>query len=775
MVYTGWNPLRLLNRQNRANEEAESLEIPPLSEMKADDGNDRNSSSDWSGQKIDFVGDAQSWTTLTLRGTKPEPRYNHAATIIGRKMVVVGGESSHGLLDDVQVLHMGKLSWSAVGPTAQAPTKEALSKTMPSQRFPACKGHSLVTWGKTVLLIGGQIEPPSDRVEVWAFNIKTENWSRVEAKGDIPVARSGQSVTKAGSMLIMFGGEDAKDRKLKDLHMFDLKSLMWIRLQTTGAGPSPRSKHVAAIYNDRFLLIFGGASKRKALNDLFSLDFETMEWSKMKTQGFTPSPRAGCGGVLYGDKWYIIGGEGRKIRCSETLMFDVAKMTWCDAVRSPSSSVVSNQGFSIVLIQRKEGTFLVAFGGYNRELSNEVEVLMSILPEAALQSSTVTENKSLQGEDFLKHTQERTPCGLAPVVSARTFPCSCISVAKHHLTSAADHRSSSRNSLPEVSIVGHTVDAAGVIPLHKLFQQEEEITAESAVQGNSNRSENETADQSLTENKSVQSSKYFERVESSRLTSEVLSGPVAWSEVSSELDNLASMQRKKNESRETRKKKTSWQVSCQNGEGLEVPCPSGRCGRLSGEILPSNRSDLGQSSGTDDFYFECNGEVIGTISPGNRMESLSDVSDQNEIKLAATLKKNAIAKDKLSPAAISRQTAENSLSASMKSRQNYETTLLEAFREIEVWKEKALAAELAEEEANNLSNIVHAENVRLEHDLAFLKAVLEDTQKELHTTRSFLAADRKRAFQLQVEVFQLRQKLQSAECRASTPKRSQQL
>jgi len=49
------------------------------------------------------------------------------------------------------------------------------------------KNRPQVTWGKTVLLIGGQIEPPSDRVEVWAFNIKTENWSRVEAKGDIPV------------------------------------------------------------------------------------------------------------------------------------------------------------------------------------------------------------------------------------------------------------------------------------------------------------------------------------------------------------------------------------------------------------------------------------------------------------------------------------------------------------------------------------------------------------------------------------------------------------
>lgn len=775
MVHTGWILLRLLNRQNRANEEAASLASPPILEMKADDVNDRHSSSDWSGQKIDFVGDAQSWTTLTLHGTKPEPRYNHAATVIGRKMVVVGGESSRGLLDDVQVLHMGKLSWSAVGPIAKAPTKEDLSKTMPSQRLPACKGHSLVPWGKTVLLIGGQIEPPSDRVEVWAFNTKTENWSRIEAKGDIPVARSGQSVTKAGSMLIMFGGEDAKGRKLKDLHMFDLKSLMWIPLKTTGAGPSPRSKHVAAIHNDRFLLIFGGASKRKALNDLFSLDFETMEWSKMKTRGSAPSPRAGSGGVLYGDKWYIIGGEGRKMRCSETLIFDVAKLTWSDAVTSPSGSVVSNQGFSIVLIQKKEGTFLVAFGGYNKEHSNEVEVLITLLPEAALQSSTVTRKKSLHGEDLLKHTQEHTPCGLAPMVAGGAFPCSCISVAKHNLTSAADHGSSNRNSLPEESIVGHTVDVAGIIPLHKLFQQEEEATVELAAQRNSNRSENDSADQFLTENTSMQASKYFDRVEDSRLRSELLSGPVAYFKVSSELDNLTSMQIKENESRQTKKKKTAWQVLCQNGEGLGVPCPSGRCGRLSGEILPCNRNELGQSSGTDDFYLECNGEAVSVISPGNRLESLSGVPDHNEIMLAATLKKNAIPKDKLSPTVISRQAAENTLSASMKSRHNYESTLVEAFREIEVWKEKALAAELAQEEANNLSNIVHAENVRLEHDLAFLKAVLEDTQKELHTTRSFLAADRKRAFQLQVEVFQLRQKFQSAERRASTPKRSQQL
>ena len=58
-----------------------------------------------------------------------------------------------------------------------------------------------------------------------------------------------------------------------------------------------------------------------------SLDFETMEWLKIKTRGFMPSPRSGCCGALFGDKLYIIGEEGRKMWCSETLIFDVAKMT----------------------------------------------------------------------------------------------------------------------------------------------------------------------------------------------------------------------------------------------------------------------------------------------------------------------------------------------------------------------------------------------------------------------------------------------------------------
>lgn len=252
-------------------------------------------------------GSSESWMVLSIAGDKPKPRFNHAATVVGNKMVVVGGESTNGMLDDVQVLSFDQFSWTT------ASSKIYLSPTSLPLKIPSCKGHCLVSWGKKALLVGGKTDPSSDKISVWAFDTETECWSLMEAKGDVPVARSGHTVVKSSSVLILFGGEDSKRRKLNDLHMFDLKSMTWLPLQCTGAGPSPRSNHVAALYDDRTLYVFGGHSKSKTLNDLYSLDFETMMWSRIKIRGFHPSPRAGCCGVLCGSKWYIAGGDRKSV------------------------------------------------------------------------------------------------------------------------------------------------------------------------------------------------------------------------------------------------------------------------------------------------------------------------------------------------------------------------------------------------------------------------------------------------------------------------------
>ena len=136
--------------------------------------------------------------------------------------------------------------------------------------------------------------------------------------------------------------------------------------------------------------------------------------------------------------------------------------------------------------------------------------------------------------------------------------------------------------------------------------------------------------------------------------------------------------------------------------------------------------------------------------------------------------------EQLSAALTTKDEAEKNLSLVIDSKDELEKRLAERDREVEALKEKVTGMELAQEESNNLSNTVHAENVRLEREVAFLKAVMDETQKareramlhltatqctvvilmtgficfqELHSTRGVLAGERARAFQLQVNAY----------------------
>ncbi|XP_047981397.1 acyl-CoA-binding domain-containing protein 6 isoform X2 [Salvia hispanica] len=648
------SPIRPTKRFNSSNGEGVAA-----ANSEADDLNFHSSSN---GTELNNCasGGSENWMVLSISGEKPTPRFNHAAAVIGNKMVVVGGESSNGLLEDVQVLSFDRFSWTPVS------SKLYLSPTSLPLKIPACKGHALVPWGKKVLLIGGKTESVSDRVSVWAFDMEAECWSLIEAKGDIPTARSGHTVVRANSVLILFGGEDTKRRKLNDLHMFDLKSLTWLPLHCTGPRPCSRSNHIAALYNDKILFVFGGASKSRTLNDLYSLDFEAMVWTRIKVHGFHPSPRAGCSGALCGTKWYITGGGSKKKRPAETLIFDVLKYTWSVAVASLPSSITTNKGFSLVLVQHKERDFLVAFGGTKKDPSNQVEVLiMEKVESSMIRRSTL----SKVAGTLLSENNNNNNSTLSAQPGNASISTNFDTVSKLNLASAIEQHGSGRKSLSESLLVDPN-SATGNVSLRKQFYNEE--TAE------------------VTTTKSLEDKNSFRMME----------------QATKPYDSGAG-----------------------NAE----------------EASPIAESD---SSG---------------------------VCQTHEAKLASLLRKNSILEGQLAAAIAAREAAEKNSSSANKSRQEMEKRLGDAMKEMELLKEKLTSIELAQEEANSLSNIVHSDNVRLEHDVAFLKAVLDDTQKELHSTRGVLAGERARAFQLQVEVFHLKQRLQSLETRAPTPRKPYQM
>ncbi|GLT53442.1 hypothetical protein SLA2020_267120 [Shorea laevis] len=643
-------------------------------------------------------GKSENWMVLSISGDKPTARFNHAAAVIGSKMIVVGGESGNGLLDDVQVLNFDRFTW------ATASSKMYLSPSSLPLKIPACKGHSLVSWGKKILLIGGKTDPSSDRVSVWAFDTETECWSLMEAKGDIPVARSGHTVVRASSVLILFGGEDAKRRKLNDLHMFDLKSLTWLPLHCTGTGPSPRSNHVAALYDDKHLYIFGGASKSKTLNDLYSLDFETMVWSRIKIRGFHPSPRSGSCGVLCGTKWYIAGGGSRKKRHVETLIFDILKVEWSVAVTSLPCSITTNKGFSLVFVQHKEKDFLVAFGGSKKEPSNQVEVLALEKNDSSMGQRSAPS----KGAGALLFEKRSSSTGLATQLSNDSSQRSVDSVVRQNLASAIEQHGSGRKSLSEFTIIDPN-PVSGNVSLRKQFHNEEEFIATVKMPKGSEH-----------DNSSLQATEHTMNQSDTGIQSNITGGKL-------------------------------------NAE--ETPIFQ------SDNAIPHNHG-IGNLPDENDYVaFPESDSKSGVLS------APSSVYQFYETKMAALIRKNGILEGQLAAALASREASERNLSSVLKSRQEIERKFVDTMKETELLKEKLAGVELAQDEANSLSNIVHSDNVRLEHDVAFLKAVLDDTQKELHSTRGVLAGERARAFQLQVEVFHLKQRLQSMENRAPTPRK----
>lgn len=148
----------------------------------------------------------------------------------------------------------------------------------------------------------------------------------------------------------------------------------------------------------------------------------------------------------------------------------------------------------------------------------------------------------------------------------------------------------------------------------------------------------------------------------------------------------------------------------------------------------SSASDSGnleshRRQGSGSFSLDSDDLLIQESDGKSGISAASTVYQLYETKLAALIRKNGILEGQLAAAMSSRESAEKNLSAAVKSRQEMEKKLMDTMKEMELLKEKLAAVELAQEEANSLSNIVHSDNVRLEHDVAFLKAVLDDTQK----------------------------------------------
>ncbi|XWS64529.1 hypothetical protein CRYUN_Cryun05aG0011800 [Craigia yunnanensis] len=311
------------------------------------------------------------WISPPITGQRPKARYEHGAAVVQDKMYIYGGNHNGRYLSDLHVLDLRSWNWSKVEAKIGSKSVESPSPV----NIAPCAGHSLIPWENKLLSIAGHTKDPSETIQVKSFDLQTGTWSMLKTYGKAPVSRGGQSVTLVGTTLVIFGGQDAKQTLLNDLHILDLETMTWDEIDALGLPPSARSDHAAAVHAEHNLLIFGGGSHATCFNDLHVLDLQAMEWSRPTQQGEIPTPRAGHAGVIVGENWFIVGGGDNKSGASETVVLNMSTLVWSVVTSVEGRVSLASEGLSLVVGSFNGEDILISFGGYNGRYNSEVNVL----------------------------------------------------------------------------------------------------------------------------------------------------------------------------------------------------------------------------------------------------------------------------------------------------------------------------------------------------------------------------------------------------------------
>ncbi|KAK0731585.1 hypothetical protein B0H67DRAFT_597435 [Lasiosphaeris hirsuta] len=247
--------------------------------------------------------------------SRPPPRARATACFLANpadrnQLLLFGGEYFNGALatfsNDLMVYNIDRDEWRAVtSPNAPLPRSGAAWTRAGNQVG-------------SVYIFGGEFSSPRQGTfyhynDFWRLDAggSPREWTRIEARGKTPPARSGHRMTYYKNYIVLFGGfqDTANQTKyLGDLWLYDTQTLLWhcptlplAQPDPTPAPPSPSSRTTPAPGNPR-----GNALRPVVHQDTFFLRIAappadappgtppTVRWERCKRPANTPSPaRAG--------------------------------------------------------------------------------------------------------------------------------------------------------------------------------------------------------------------------------------------------------------------------------------------------------------------------------------------------------------------------------------------------------------------------------------------------------------------------------------------------
>ncbi|KAL0817755.1 hypothetical protein Bca101_074199 [Brassica carinata] len=217
--------------------------------------------------------------------------------------------------------------------------------------------------------------------DLHVLDLKSWTWSRVETKvateseETSPTLLSpcaGHSLTPWDNKLLSIGGHTKDHSESMQVKVFDTHTSTWSMLKTYGKPPVSRGGQSVTVVG-KTLVIFGGQdAKRSLLNDLHVLDLETMTWDEIDALGVSPSPRSDHAAAVHAERYLLIFGGGSHATCFDDLhVLDLQTMEWSRPAQQ-GEVPTPRSGHAGVTIG--ENWFIVG-GGDNKSGASESVVL----------------------------------------------------------------------------------------------------------------------------------------------------------------------------------------------------------------------------------------------------------------------------------------------------------------------------------------------------------------------------------------------------------------
>merc|ERR1711879_112078 len=222
------------------------------------------------GEEFKHWRDSMQWNKPSTSGIQPPPLQKHTASLVGRKIFIIGGSYSQ-----------------------EDPIKNSVVEVF---------NNTLV------------------------FDTETMYWSYPECSGDVPTPRRSHSATTVDDKIFVFGGGDGPNY-FNDLYILDTKTYEWKKPQTSGQQPGPRRAHTATLVGTK-IFVFGGGDGAFALNETYVLDTEKLHWTLLSAKGSVPDPSGYHSAAVAGDKIVFFGGSDIQCCFSDMVVLDTSACVW---------------------------------------------------------------------------------------------------------------------------------------------------------------------------------------------------------------------------------------------------------------------------------------------------------------------------------------------------------------------------------------------------------------------------------------------------------------